>query len=99
MVATCIWIAGWAWHYYAICRDFDRVVFQSGFFYCSSHVDIPPGFTPPPDSKYDFSNVEKVSEEIGAIELVATLVSIPLGTLAMGRLTTWVIRGFRSRVE
>jgi hypothetical protein len=33
---------------------------------------------------------------IGAIEIGITIVRVPLGTLAMGWLTAWIIQGFRS---
>lgn len=42
---------------------------------------------------------EEAFLEIGAIEIGITLFGIPLGILAMGWLTAWAVRGFRSRVE
>jgi hypothetical protein len=37
IVATGIWIAGWAWHYAAICRDSGVLI--SGFYYCSPSAE------------------------------------------------------------
>jgi hypothetical protein len=76
------------------------VVFSSGFLYCSSLVSIKPEDAPSLVERYDLSKVESSSlERVRPIELAATVIGIPVGILAMGWLTTWVIRGFRSRVE
>lgn len=93
IVAAGLWIAGWAWHYAAVCRDFDFYgeVFISGFR-CS-----PPGsyiIEPPKDEPGVFRPVPIKELDIG--EIAVTLVGVPLGIFAMGWLIAWIIGGFRS---
>jgi hypothetical protein len=104
-VATGIWIAGWVWHYAEVCRDPKySVVFISGFR-CSESLEAiavkqktettsPSG--PVTVGPEGFGRPEPYNlEEIGAIEIVITLLGIPLAIPAMGWLTAWVVRGFR----
>jgi hypothetical protein len=98
-------MAEWAWHYTAICRDFDGLVFISGFSCNERFIIGPPMIEDPkePGTYIDDPNAPPMPDlpklKIGASEIGITLVGIPLVILAMGWLTAWVIRGFRSRVE
>jgi hypothetical protein len=94
IVATGIWIAGWAWHYAAICRDSDGVVYISGFN-CSPRerqAEMAAFLASKPSGGF---TIGPPILEIGATEIGITLVGIPLGILAMSLLAAWVIRGFR----
>jgi hypothetical protein len=93
MVATGIWIAGWAWHYAAICRDFDGEVFISGFGCSAPWVSPAAKDWDKPGTGFTVTPIPIL--EIGAIEIGITLVGVPLGMLALSWLTAWVIQGFR----
>jgi hypothetical protein len=95
IVATGIWIGGWAWHYAAICRDFDGLVFISGFN-CNEKITLtPPIDEPVPHTGYVILGPAEPELRIGAIQMGITLIGVPLGILATGWLAAWVIWGFR----
>jgi hypothetical protein len=98
IVATGIWIAGWAWHYADTCRDYPGQVFIAGFLCSPSYILEDLGPADEPSARRGPVTIRPVPPDlkIGAIQMGITLIGVPLGILAMSWLTVWVIRGFRS---